>query len=199
MTPVTKPSGVNNLKWENQIPIMPGDVAFFSLGNVTANDLTGDLSDSLGVARLLRDDGSPFIQMGELAEKPSKTESQAARLATRNSLVAGRRDSTAEIVLNGISNAQKDYYENVFANKMVTIILAKNEIMTPDIDDPNAWDFDTEVMVYSGLYWKTNWKSTSDELNSLTITASLRGGTENDIYPLAVPAYTPPPPSPGEG
>jgi hypothetical protein len=198
MTPVTLPSGVNDLKWENQIPIMPGDVAFFSLGNVTANDLTAYFSDSLVVARLLRG-GSPFIQMGELAEKPSKTESQAARLATRNSLVAGRRDSTAEIVLNGISNAQKDYYENAFANKMVTIILAKNEIMTPDIKDPNAWDFDTEVMVYSGLYWKTNWKSTSDELNSLTITASLRGGTENDIYPLAVPAYTPPPPSPGEG
>lgn len=197
MTPVTLPSGENDLKWENQIPIMPGDVAFFSLGAVTANDLA-DLSDSFGVARLLRD-GSLFIQMGELAEKPSKTESQAARLATRNSLVAGRRDSTAEIVLNGISNAQKDYYENAFANKMVTIILAKNEIMTPDIDDPNAWDFDTEVMVYSGLYWKTNWKSTSDELNSLTITASLRGGTENNIYPLAVPAYTPPPPSPGEG
>jgi len=46
MTPVTLPSGVNDLKWENQIPIMPGDVAFFSLGNVTANDLAGDLSDS---------------------------------------------------------------------------------------------------------------------------------------------------------
>ena len=198
MPPVTLPPNPNTLKWENQIPIMMGDVAFFSRGNVSEGDLVGYFSDSYSLARLLRS-GSPFYQMGELAEKPSKIESKATRLATRNSLVSGMRSSSVEIVLNGISNAQKDYYENAFANQLVTIVLAKNEIMTPDLTDEGAWNFGTEVMVYSGLYWKTNWKSTSDELNSLTITAELRGDTDANIYPLAVPAPSPSPPSPGEG
>lgn len=192
MTPVISPPPIEaaKLSWEKQTPVMPGDLAFFSVGHMSEAD--GDLvtfsESSLNMARTLR--GNEFYQMGELAEKPSKIESKATRLATRNSLVSGMRSSSVEIVLNGISNAQKDYYENAFANQLVTIVLAKNEIMPPDTTDEEAWNFDTEAMVYSGLYWKTNWKSTSDELNSLTITAELRGDTDANIYPLAVPAHT---------
>ncbi len=195
MPPITHPgeSIAQKLKWENQIPVMMGDIAFFSVGHVGPGDIIGLFGNTCLLARALRD-GTLFYQMGELAEKPSKIESKVTRLPTRNSLVSGRRDSSAEIILNGISNAQKDYYENAFANQQVTIILAKNEIMTPDVTNESAWNFDTEIMVYNGLYWKTNWKSTSDELNSLTITAELRGDTDASIYPLAVPAHEPPTP-----
>lgn len=171
---------------------MIGDLAYYAGGALSGGEIEGYLVDTHTLAMLLQGYGV-FEQIGELGEKPGKTESKTTKLATRNYSIPGKRTSTVELLLNGISEKQKNYFEGtLFAGQEITIILVKNEMLSADQNDVLTCMFPTSVVIFSGMRWTAEWAAEADGLWSVTLSTIMSGSTAGRIWQQAIPAWVEP-------
>ena len=121
---------------------------------------------------------SNFDLLGELAEKPGKADSKITKLKTRNYTLPGKRTSTVELTVAGLSNRQKNYLESsAFMGKNVTIVACSKS-------------FD-RVVIFNGLRWTVDWSGEADGLFSVVISTEFSGITNGKIFVLKdIPAGT---------
>jgi len=174
-------------------PTMVGDRAFFALGELDEYEIeiTQMLDNAWYLAYYLSG-GDIFIPLGELAEMPGKVDSKVNKLKTRNYMIPGRRNSTVELNLCGLSAKQKDYFESkLFSGEEITILLCKNELLLANVYEPQEFDFPSPIVVFSGMRWTVDWSAEADGLWSITISSEITGATKDRIWAQTVPAYDP--------
>ena len=191
---LTLPDGIDqeDLLLDALEATMVGDRALFALGELDDEELnfTMMMDNSWYLSCYLDPEFYNFFPLGELAEMPGKVESKVNKLKTRNYLIPGRRASTVELHLNGLSAKQKDYFESaLFSGQPITIILVKNELLLADNGDTSAFDFSSPIVVFSGLRWTVDWSAEADGLWSVVITSEVTGATKDRIWAQTVPAY----------
>lgn len=173
--------------------VMVGDAAYFSVGeiDVPAYLLLYQLqTNTYYLAYTILREDSEFTALGELAEKPGKVDSKVTKLKTRNYLIPGRRNSTIELVLNGISEKQKDYFESaLFSGQLITIILVKNEILGHDIYNFEEYQFPTSIVIFSGMRWAAEWNAEADGLWTVVLSSEMAGATKDRIWTKTLPPY----------
>ncbi len=167
-----------------------GDAVYYSKGSLDAS--LGEIKSTYGLARLIRAAGY-FFPLGELAEKPVKLDSKIGKLKTRNYMIQGKRTSTVELSLNGLSEKQKDYLESeAFSRAEITILLVKNELANTELLDVGEggelnFMFSSPVVVFNRMRWTVDWSGEADGLWSVVLSTSLDGGTKDRIYTVRVP------------
>jgi hypothetical protein len=173
---------------------MIGDRAYFCEGNMMSSeeDIWVWLDNAYYFACFFLIYGY-FEELGELAEKPGKTESKINKLKTRNYQIPGKRTSTVELTLNGISEKQKDYFEStLFSGQEISIVLVKNELLIPDVNgNGRDFDFDTSIVVFSGLRWTVDWNAEADGLWSVVLSTEISGATQDKIEAIRLLRYEP--------
>ena len=112
---------------------------------------------------------SNFDLLGELAEKPGKADSKITKLKTRNYTLPGKRTSTVELTVAGLSNRQKNYLESsAFMGKNVTIVACSKS-------------FD-RVVIFNGLRWTVDWSVEADGLFSVVVSTEFAGNTAGMVF-----------------
>lgn len=110
-----------------------------------------------------------FDLLGELAEKPGKTDSKLSKLKTRNYSIPGKRTSTVELNIAGLSTKQKNFLEsNLFMSKDTTIVVASKGL--------------DRVVIFTGLRWTVDWAGEADGLFNVVISTEFSGVTSNKIF-----------------
>ena len=119
-----------------------------------------------------------FDLLGELAEKPGKTDSKLTKLKTRNYTIPGKRTSTVELNISGLSTKQKNFLESsLFMGRNTTIVVVSK-------------GFD-RVVIFNGLRWTVDWSGEADGLFSVVISTEFSGITNGKIFVLKdIPAGT---------
>lgn len=173
--------------------VMVGDRAVFAVGvgtvagNYLGDEMLFDNSQYLGY--YLFNEYSIWALLGELAEKPGKVDSKVTRLKTRNYQIPGKRSSSIELQLCGLSAAQKDYFESaLFSGQEITILLVTNQLASTDPEDTAAYDFSTPVVVFNGLRWTVDWSGEADGLWSIVLSSEITGATKDRVWAQTVPA-----------
>lgn len=187
---VRKPEDITKeLEFVSLEAVMVGDRALFAEGS--EDSLEGVFDDVFAFSGYIMDPGSRFFyELGELAEMPGKTESKITKLKTRNYQIPGKRTSTVELTLNGISDKQRGYFESVlFSEKELVIILIPNELFNHDLDDEEDWDFESGVVVFAGLRWTADWHAEADGLWTVGLSTEFSGPTSERIYAQHLAAH----------
>jgi hypothetical protein len=144
------------------------DELFFGLGEYTAAEIGTKYATKNAIATEL---GSYLKQIGELAEKPGKVDSKIEKHKTRNYLIPGKRSSSIELTINGISAKQKDYLESsLFQGALVTMVA-----LNKDHD---------RVTIFNGMRWVVEWSGEADGLWSVVLSTEFSGATANRIGAL---------------
>jgi hypothetical protein len=164
----TYPSGMtgDKLLIANLMPIMPGDVVYFGIGKYSTATEADTAFASGAVATTLNSNYDP---LGELAEKAGKLDSKQAKVKSRNYSFPGKRTTTVELNIVGLSCAQKDYLESgSFTGREITIVVGSAD--------------NTRLVVLNGLYWTVDITGESDGLFQVTVSADFSGPTTDRIY-----------------
>lgn len=168
----TLPSGTtaSDLLLAALLESMPGDRAYIGAGQYSAGDIrTKYANQTVMLAEL----AANLTDIGELAEKPTKADSKQDKLKTRNYALPGKRSTTMELSLAGLSNLKKDYLEsNNFAGQEITIVLVSR---TND-----------RVVIYNGMRWTADWSGETDGLFSVVLSTEFSGATAGRVYVLKV-------------
>ncbi len=110
-----------------------------------------------------------LVSIGELAEKPGKTESKVNKLKTRNYMIPGKRTSTVELSLNGLSEKQKDYLESeAFSGAEITIVCVSKER--------------DRVTIFNGMRWTVDWSGEADGLWTVVLSTEFSGRTAGRVF-----------------
>ncbi len=184
---LTQPTGIDqdDLLLSALSAVMAGDLAYYSGGNLTSAEYD-DLFDDLKLAQDSIE--NKFILLGELAEMPGKTDSKVNKLKTRNYTLAGKRTSTVELTICGLSQLQKDYFEGPeFTGEAITITLVPRGFM-----DLDSFENSLHIVIFNGLMWTVDWSGEADGLWSVVISTELTGTTEGKVMPVHIPAYIDP-------
>lgn len=173
MSPVSKPTfppnmNESDLYFENLVDVMVADKIFLGAGSYSGNEIYRIYINQNETREHLH---SNFEPMGELAEKPGKLDSKITKIKTRNYTLPGKRASTIELNISGLSIKQKDYLEGrYFMGKYMTIVVT-------------SADFD-RVLIFNGLRWTVDWSGEADGLFSVVISTEFSGITADKIYLL---------------
>jgi len=168
VTAPTYPLGMTSDKLliANLMPIMPGDTVYFGFGRYASTTESDSAFTASAVANTLNNN---YDLLGELAEKAGKLDSKQTRLKSRNYSFAGKRNSTVELNVGGLSCAQKDFLEsNSFTGREITIVVGS-------VDN-------TRLVVLNGLYWTVDITGETDGLFQVTVSAEFSGPTSDRIY-----------------
>lgn len=139
----------------------------------------GEVESLYGTQTLVQEQLSTVLaRLGELAEKPGKTDSKITKLKTRNYTIPGKRTSTVELTIAGISNTQKNYLESsAFMGKELTIA-----IVSKGLD---------RVVIFNGLRWTVDWSGEADGLFTVVVSTEYAGSTSGKFYVFKdIPALT---------
>lgn len=164
----TFPSGTDadDLAFDELIEQMIGDDVYVAEGTLNATDLAAMTGNQATIAENL---AAYFDVLGELAEKAAKVESKNTALKTRNYKVAGKRTTTLELSLVGISNLQKAFLESTaFTGTTVTMFLQNTER--------------DRVIILNGMKWAVDWSGETDGLFAVTLSTEFSGATSDRIY-----------------
>ena len=143
---------------------MAGDYAWFGSGTLTEAEIASLDSAFAWDAAI----AANFDSLGELGESAGKVESKLASLKTRNYKLPGKRTTTMEINLVGISQLQKQYLEsNDFSATTMSIILRNRE--------------KDRAIVFNGQKWTADWSGAVDGLFSVVLTTEFVGGTSGKV------------------
>jgi len=170
ISPPTYPAGTleSDLGFSKLMDVLIADFVYFGIGTY----------DQLAIETLYANQGSAktelttnFDQLGELAEKPGKTDSKLTKLKTRNYTIPGKRTSTVELNISGLSTKQKNFLEStLFMSKDTTIVVASKEL--------------DRVVIFTGLRWTVDWSGEADGLFNVVISTEFSGVTSNKIFLL---------------
>ncbi|MDP3115178.1 MAG: hypothetical protein Q8M98_10470 [Candidatus Cloacimonadaceae bacterium] len=168
LTVPTYPSGTtaSDLLYSALIDTYIADDIFYGLGSYTAAEVGTKYATKTSMATEL----NTFLkQLGELAEKPGKTDSKITKLKTRNYLLPGKRTNTVEFVISGISAKQKDYFEGaLFSGTEITIVAVNKER--------------ERATIFNGMRWVIEWSGEADGLWSVVISTEYSGSSSGRVY-----------------
>lgn len=170
LTTPTFPSGTTNadLLFSALTDTMIADEAYFGTGAYTAAEVGTKYATKAAMATEL----STYLkQIGELAEMPGKADSKVTKLKTRNYAIPGKRTSTVELTLNGISVKQKDYLESAaFSGAEITIVFVSKDR--------------TRATIFNGMRWTVDWSGEADGLWSVVISTEFSGSTVDKLFTI---------------
>ena len=155
-----------DLGFSKLMDVLVADLVYFGIGTY----------DQLAIETLYANQASVktelttnFDLLGELAEKPGKTDSKLTKLKTRNYTIPGKRTNTIELNISGLSTKQKNFLEStLFMGKDTTIVVASKEL--------------DRVVIFTGLRWTVDWSGEADGLFNVVISTEFSGVTSNKIY-----------------
>lgn len=159
--------------------VLPGDYVYFGLGSAIDHVGTSTLEWSE------MEEATAFMELlGELAEKPVKGESKVGRLHTRHHQIPGRRTSTIELTINGLSEKQIRYLESdLFTGQDVSIIISE----IPE-DQMDSFCPAFRVLLIDAARWTVDWSGESDGLFSIVISTTITGATNGKVLAFTCPA-----------
>ena len=172
-TPVTPPTYPTNmtegdLAFAKLMDVLIADFVYFGIGTYDQTSIDTLYATQASVKSELN---TNFDLLGELAEKPGKTDSKLSKLKTRNYTLPGKRTSTAELSIVGLSNKQKNFLESsLFMGRNTTIAVVSK-------------GFD-RVVIFNGLRWTVDWLGEADGLFSVVISTEFSEVTSNKIFLL---------------
>lgn len=172
LTKPTLPSGTtaSDLLLPALLDAMPGDKAYIGAGSYSSGDISTKYADQ---TVMLAELAANLTDIGELAEKPTKADSKQDKLKTRNYALPGKRTTTMELSLAGLSNLKKDFLESTgFVGQEITIVLVSR---TND-----------RVVIYNGMRWTADWSGETDGLFSVVLSTEFSGATAGRVYVLKV-------------
>ena len=155
-----------DLSFVSLVEGMIADDIYFGIGTYTESDIA---TNFINQTALILELNANFDILGELAEKPGKADSKINKLKTRNYSIPGKRTSTIELSIVGLSVRQKDFLEsNAFMGKNTTIV-----VVSKDKD---------RVVIFNGLRWTVDWSGEADGLFTVVISTEFSGVTAGKIY-----------------
>ena len=156
----------DDLKFANLMDVLVADNVYFGVGSYDTEGVNTLYATQPDVKAELT---TNFSLLGELAEKPGKADSKITKLKTRNYTLPGKRTSTVELTIVGLSNQQKNYLESsAFMGKNVTIVAASKS-------------FD-RVAIFNGLRWTVDWTGEADGLFTVVVSTEYAGSTSGKFY-----------------
>lgn len=168
LTAPTYPSGTaaTDLAFSALVDTLIADKVYYGTGAYTAAEVGTKFATQAAMATEL----STYTKsLGELGEKPGKTDSKIGKLATRNYMIPGKRTSTVELTLNGISELQKNYLEGpFFSGAEITIIFVSTD--------------NTRVTIFNGMRWTVDWSAEADGLWTVVISTQFSGSTADKVF-----------------
>ena len=157
-----------DLAFNQLMDVLIADQVYFGIGTYNQTDIDTLYANQGSVKTELT---TNFDLLGELAEKPGKTDSKLTKLKTRNYTIPGKRTSTVELNISGLSTKQKNFLEStLFMSKDTTIVVVSKE-------------YDRAV-IFTGLRWTVDWSGEADGLFNVVISTEFSGVTSNKIYLL---------------
>lgn len=142
------------------------DNVYFGAGVYTAAEVGTKFASKSAMATELSTNTSP---LGELAEKPGKADSKCERLKTRNYQIPGKRTSTVELSITGLSSKQKDFLESsAFSGVALTLICTNRE--------------QDRYTIFNGMRWTVDWSGESDGLWTVVISSEYSGNTKDKLF-----------------
>jgi hypothetical protein len=171
--PISQPTYPSNmteadLAFNQLMDVLIADLVYFGIGTYDATSIGTLYADQSLVKTELT---TNFDLLGELAEKPGKTDSKLTKLKTRNYTIPGKRTSTVELNISGLSTKQKNFLEStLFMSKDTTIVVVSKE-------------YDRAV-IFTGLRWTVDWSGEADGLFNVVISTEFSGVTSNKIFLL---------------
>ena len=158
----------DDLKFANLMDVLVADNVYFGVGSYDAEGVNTLYATQPDVKAELT---TNFSLLGELAEKPGKADSKITKLKTRNYTIPGKRTSTVELNISGLSTKQKNFLEStLFMSKDTTIVVVSKE-------------YDRAV-IFTGLRWTVDWSGEADGLFNVVISTEFSGVTSNKIFLL---------------
>lgn len=164
----TLPAGMtsNDLAFSALVDTFIADEVYYGTGSYTSAEIATKYATKAALATEL---SSSTTKIGELAENPGKAESKINKLKTRNYQIPGKRTSTFELSLNGISAAQKDYFEgNSFQGAEITLVVVSKER--------------DRATIFNGMRWTVDWSGEADGLWTVVISTEFSGATAGKVY-----------------
>lgn len=171
--PISQPTYPSNmtegdLSFSKLMDVLIADLVYFGIGTYDLLSIETLYATQASVKTEL---STNFDLLGELAEKPGKTDSKLSKLKTRNYAIPGKRTSTVELNIAGLHNKQKNYLEStLFMSKDTTIVVASKEY--------------DRVVIFTGLRWTVDWSGEADGLFNVVISTEFSGVTSNKIFLL---------------
>jgi len=173
MPPLTAPtfaSGTTaaDLIFSALIDTFIADEVYFGVGEYTS----AEVGTKYATRTAMITEISTYMKaIGELAENPGKTDSKVNKLKTRNYMIPGKRTSTVELSLNGLSAKQKDYFESaLFSGQQITILCMSKER--------------DRATIFNGMRWTVDWSGEADGLWTVVISTEFSGSTNGKVYLL---------------
>ncbi|MEF3694609.1 MAG: hypothetical protein V3576_04600 [Candidatus Cloacimonadota bacterium] len=158
----------SDLQFSALMDVMVADDIYFGIGTYTETDINTLYATQGSTKTELT---TNFDLLGELAEKPGKADSKITKLKTRNYAIPGKRTSTVELTIVGLSTKQKNFLESsAFMGKNTTIV-----IVSKGLD---------RVVIFNGLRWTVDWSGEADGLFTVVISTEFSGVTSNKIFLL---------------
>ncbi len=163
----TYPNGVVNsdIEFDSLISEMDGKHVYIGSGKYTKDEADAAFADKATVAITLGN----FDIAGELMESSWKTESSVKTYKTRNYIIAGRRTTTLEIGLAGMSDKQRLFFERSELNSTaMTFLVVSDEL--------------NKVICFSGLRWYCDWSGSNDNGFEVILKTEFSGYTTECIF-----------------
>jgi len=108
-----------------------------------------------------------YDEIGEMAEKPGKIESKAERLKTHNYLLDGKRTTTIELNIVGVTEGRINWMEQKLNDEDITIVLEDTE--------------KDNYLIFNGLRWVFDWNEDIDGLFNGVLATEFAGKTQDKI------------------
>jgi hypothetical protein len=129
-----------DMEFTSLMDVLIADDIYFGIGTYAKGDITTIYANQGTVKNEM---SSNLDRLGELAEKPGKTDSKIIKLKTRN-YALGKRTSTVELTIIGLSTKQKNFLESsAFMGKNTTIVVTSKGL--------------DRVVIFDGLRWTVDW------------------------------------------
>ncbi len=163
---VMYPSGTTagDLDFDSLLAFFDGKDVYFGAGKYTKEEADAICATKEALAAEL----SANLELaGELDEKGWKAESKPATFKTRNFLLEGRRTTTMEITLAGMSNRQKSYFEKDIKQKTLTFVF---------VDDGSE-----NALLITGCKWICEWSGEADKGFTVVLKTEFAGTTDDKV------------------
>ncbi|OPZ48744.1 MAG: hypothetical protein BWY95_00580 [Bacteroidetes bacterium ADurb.BinA104] len=160
------PMNESDMLFNALVDVFIADDVYFGFGSYSDSEVASINNTQSSIKDEL---SNSFDLLGELAEKPGKADSKITKLKTRNYTLPGKRTSTVELTISGLSNRQKNYLESsAFMGKNVTIVACSK-----------SYD---RVVIFNGLRWTVDWSGEADGLFNVVVSTEFAGNTAEKVF-----------------
>ena len=144
-----------------QIAILRLSEIYIGSGNYTSAEINTHCADKTVLATEL---STNLEKLGDLSEKPFKADSKVDTLKTKHHVFEGKRTTTFEATINGISQAKKDLLEGISKNGTTITMIGVN-------------DDKSQALIMNGLTWTAAWSGEEGGLWTMVLSTEYTGPT----------------------